>query len=33
MNSKKNPQSRKEDIVVQEVDGEVLIYDLRSASE
>lgn len=30
MFSKNNPLSRKEDIVVQELDGEVLIYDLRA---
>ena len=30
MSSKNKPLSRKEDIVVQELDGEVLIYDLRA---
>ncbi len=30
MSSKKNPLSRKDDIVVQELEGEVLIYDLRA---
>lgn len=29
MKNQKNPLSRKEDIVVQELDGEVLIYDLK----
>jgi hypothetical protein len=29
MKNQKNPLSRKEDIVVQEADGEVLIYDLK----
>jgi hypothetical protein len=30
MSKRTNPISRKDEIVVQEVDGEILIYDLRS---